>query len=278
MFGVVITFFSTFFAEASNSIVKVELKQKQIGLYSLAVVNCLAAAIIFIIINIFRQEFVFSSASWPIIGVRAILEIVLTYVGLTAIAKADRSTHGFIRILTMPLLLLVDFFLNYKITGYQIAGIGIIIFSLCLLFSRHGLKKSGAWLSLTTAVLSAGTISLYKYDITFYNSVAAEQTIIYLVLLAFLLPMAFFKDKENPFSFFKQKIFCLQSLVNAAPSFLNSYAYLFAPASVILSAYRSSAVFWSVISGKIYFHEKHFSIKVFSLVLLIGGIILLAVS
>lgn len=277
MFGVIIVFLSSFFVEVSDSVAKFELKQKQISLYSLAIVNSFLVTFIFIAVNIFQGEFNFSPASLPIISIRIILEIVLTYIALTAIAKADRSTHGFIRILTIPLLLLVDFMLGYKINGYQLAGMGIIIFSLFLLFSYQGIKKQGAWLSLATAVLAVATITLYKYDITYYNSVAAEQTIIHLALLAFLFPMAIFKTKENPFSFFKQKIFCFQSLINVIPSFLNSYAYIFAPASVILSAYRSSAVFWSVVSGKFYFHEKHFSIKILCLILLVGGIILLAI-
>jgi drug/metabolite transporter (DMT)-like permease len=118
---------------------------------------------------------------------------------------------------------------------------------------------------------------LYKYDITHYNSVAAEQTIIYLASLAFFWLMAIIKDKENPFSFLKKRIFCFQSLINVIPGFLNSYAYVFAPASIILSAYRSSSVFWSVVSGRFYFHEKHFLIKIICLILLAGGIILLAV-
>ncbi|MDD4900515.1 MAG: hypothetical protein PHS62_00160 [Patescibacteria group bacterium] len=277
MFGVLIVFFSTFFDEISNSLVKVELKQKQISLYSLAVVNSFTVTLIFIAVNIFRREFIFSLASLPTISIRAILEVILTYISLTAIAQAERSTYGFIRILTMPLLLLVDFFLNYQINNYQMAGIGVIILSLILLFSYQGVKKQGAWLSLATAVLAVATISLYKYDITYYNSVAAEQTIIYLALLIFLLLMAFLKAKENPFIFFRQKIFCFQSLLNAIPSFLNSYAYVLAPASVILSAFRSSAVFWSVASGKVYFHEKHLLVKAVCLILLIGGIILLAI-
>lgn len=277
MFGVIIVFFSTFFDEISNSLVKVELKQKQIGLYSLAVVNSLAVTLIFIAVSIFQHRFIFSWASLPTISIRVILEIILTYLALTAVAKADRSTYGFIRILTIPLLLLVDFSLGYQINNHQIAGIVIIIFSLFLLFSYQGVKKSGAWISLATAVLAVATISLYKYNITHYNSVAAEQTIVHIAMLIFLLPMAFFKARENPFSFFKQRIFCFQSLINIIPSFLNSYAYIFAPASVILSAYRSSAVFWSVASGKIYFHEKHLLIKALCLILLSGGIILLAI-
>lgn len=137
MLGVIIVFLSSFFVEVSDSVAKLELKQKQIGLYSLAVVNSFAVTLIFIAVNIFQREFNFSWDSLPIISVRVILEIVLIYFALTAIAKADRSTHGFIRILTMPLLLLVDFMLGYQINNYQLAGMGIIIFSLYLLFSTR---------------------------------------------------------------------------------------------------------------------------------------------
>lgn len=276
MFGVIITFFSTFFDEIGSVITKVKLNQKQISIYSIGMINCLAVAIFFIIVNIVKWEFKFSAASLPTISTRVIFEIILTTIVFRAVAQADRSTFGFIRVITIPLLLMVDFLLGYKINNWQFLGIGIIIFSLVLIFLLHGIKKQGAWLSLLTAVLAVVTISLYKYDITHYNSVAAEQIIIYLFLIPYLWLMAFFKAKENPFSFFRQKIYCYLSLANLAPALLISYAYAFAPASIILSAYRSSSVFWSMISGKAYFKEVHFLIKAVCLILLVVGIILLA--
>ena len=157
-------------------------------------------------------------------------------------------------------------------------GIGIIILSLFLIFIYHGIRKKGALLTLITAVLAVATLSLYKYNITHYNSVAAEQTIISSVLIIYLWLMAHFKAKENPFGLFRQKIFCYLFLANLAPAFLISYAYAFAPASVILSAYRSSAVFWSIVSGEAYFKEKHLLIKLLCLILLVSGLILLAIN
>lgn len=277
MFGVIITFFSTFFDEIGCSITKIKLNQGQISVYSIGLINSLAATLLYIIVNLAKWEFHFSWASLPTLAVRAILEVILTGIALSAIASADRSTFGFIRVVTIPLLLTVDFLLGYKISGWQMAGMGMIIFSLFLLFSYQGVKKQGAILSLLSAGLAAATITLYKYDITYYNSVAAEQTIISLVIMVFLIGLAFFKAKENPFVFLKQKIYFFQTLINAVPAFLNSYAYIFAPASVILSAYRSSAVFWSVVSGKVYFKEEHLLIKAVCLILLLGGIILLAI-
>ena len=276
MFGVIIIFFSTLFDEIGVSITKAKLNQRQISIYSIGVINCLAVAIFFITINFVTRKFSFSLASLPTLGVRAFFEIILTCLALKAIAIADRSTFGFIRVATMPLLLIVDFSLGYRISAWQLTGIMIIVFSFGLIFFFQEIKKQGAWLSLLTAVLAVITISLYKYDITHFNSVAAEQTIIYLVLLAFLTGMAFLKAKENPFGFLKQKIYLFQTLINVIPSLLMSYAYMFAPASIILSAYRSSSVFWSVVSGKAYFKEAHLLIKAVCLILLVGGIILLA--
>ena len=278
MIGVIITFFGTFFNEIAGSINKAELNKKKISIYSIGLINYFGAALVFIFINVIKWEFNFSAASLPTLGLRAIFEIILATIVLRAVVQSDRSTFGFIRVLTMPLLLLADIALGYKINIFQLAGIGIIISSLFLVYIYRGIRRQGSRLTLITAVLPVATISLYKYDITHYNSVAAEQTIIILVLIVYLWLMAHYKAKENPFSFFKEKIYCYLSLANAAPSFLIGYAYAFAPASVILSAFRSSSVFWSVVSGKAYFKEKHLLIKILCLALLIGGIILLAIN
>jgi drug/metabolite transporter (DMT)-like permease len=275
MLGVIIVFFSTLFDEIANSITKAKLSQKKISVYSIGMINCLAVVIFFIIINIVKREFIFSPASLPTLSLRALLEIILTCAALKATEITDRSTFGFIRVVTIPLLLMVDFLLGYRINVWQFIGISIIIFSLFIVFSYQGIKKQGAWLSLLTAIMAVATITLYKYDITHYNSVASEQTIIYLILMTFLAGMAFFKAKENPFTFLKQKIYIFQTLINAVPSLVNSYAYALAPASIIVSAYRSSAVFWTVVSGKVYFKEKHLLVKLVCLSLLVGGIVLL---
>lgn len=277
MIGVVITFFGTFFDEVATSIGKTKLNQRAISIYSIGFINCLAAVSVFIIISIIKREFRFSLASLPYISAEVILNIIISTIALTAVARADRSTFGFIRVLTIPLLLIVDLFLGYKIKILQLVGIGIIILSLFLVFFYQGIKKQGAPLVLITAILPVATLSLYKYNITNYNSVAAEQIINLSVLIIYFLLMARFKAKENPFSFFKHKIFRYLALANVAPAFFIGYAYIFAPASVILSAYRSSSVFWSVVSGKAYFKEKRFLVKAACLALLVAGLILLAV-
>ena len=130
MYGVIITFFGTFFDEMVHSITKVKLNQGQISVYSIGVINYLAVTLFFVMVNIIKWEFNFSLALLPTFFVRACLEIILVGVALRATALADRSTFGFIRVVTIPLLLSVDFLLGYKISSWQFIGIGIIIFSL----------------------------------------------------------------------------------------------------------------------------------------------------
>lgn len=275
MIGLLLVSASTFFREIGASIGKAKVLDHKESIYTMGFLSLLWGSIIIVAIGFMRDNFVFSMASLPTFGTRIILEIIQIHVMLIATVKADRSTWGFLRIVTIPLLLATDIFLGYKITPLQIVGIGIIILSLIILFINHGIRKKGAWLVLFTAINGAVTISLYKYDITHFNSVEAEQSIIMLIVMAYLFAMAIFVAKENPISFLKKPIFILQSIAGGlSPAFL-SFAYLFAPASIITTGKRSFSILWSMLSGNVYFHEKYFLIKFFSFALIILGLILL---
>jgi len=83
---------------------------------------------------------------------------------------------------------------------------------------------------------------------------------------------------ENPFALLRKPIFLVQSLVGGMGFAIGSFAYLLAAPSVITAAKRSSAVLWSVLSGNLYFHEKHILIKLAAFALLATGIIVLALA
>ena len=93
----------------------------------------------------------------------------------------------------------------------------------------------------------------------------------------YFLIMAFFIAKENPIKFLKKPIFIGQSFSEGIGAVLGSFAYLFAPASIITTAKRSLSVLWSIVAGKVYFHEKHLIIKLMAFTLIIGGLVLLVV-
>lgn len=273
MIPLLVTAIGGFFEELGTSIAKRNIIAKVASIYTIGFLNTLSSAIIlFGTIVIFNQDFIFSSKSLPTFGLRAGLEIFQAYVTMVALSLADRSTHGFLRVLTLPLLLLVDAILGYALTVHQVIGVSIIVFAFIFLFINHGIKKRGSLFVFFSAINAVATISLYKYDITHYNSVAAEQIIIFIVLSVYFLCMAIFVSKENPFLALKNKKLLLQPLLHGAGGTILSFAYALAPASVITSAKRSVEVLWSVLSGHVIFKEKHFAVKVAAFVLIATGI------
>lgn len=224
----------------------------------------------------FPRGFVFSMASLPTFLPRVGLEILQAYATVYAVTRADRSTFGFLRVITIPLLLVADTVLAYSIGLPQIAGMSLIVASLILLFINHGIRREGAWLVVFTSINAALTISLYKYNITHFNSVEAEQALIHLVLLAFFFGMALTRAKENPLRLLARPVFLAQSLLIGIGGVALSFAYLFSAASVIATAKRAFAILFAILSGHIYFREKKLWIKTVSFVLIAIGLALLA--
>lgn len=273
MFGVILAFIASLFEETADSIGKKEVIEKKESIYTMGFLNLFWMAILLFIIALARNSFVFAAASLLTFGIRAALEIAQAHMTVLAITKADRSTFGFLRILTLPLLLIADILLGYTIKTNQIIGIGLIILSFIILFINDGIRKNGAGYVLFTAVNAVATLSLFKYNITHFNSVEAEQGIISIIVMLYMFLMAQYIAKENPLRFFKKPVFFFQSASMGIGSAIMSFAYLFAPASIITAAKRSSGVFSAILSGNLYFHEKNFLIKLLSLIFIISGII-----
>jgi len=276
MFGVILISIGTFFEEVSDSIGKIKVNNAQESPYTMAFLSVFWGFIFFVLISLIKNStFIFNFASLPTFLIRAVLEIIQSYVSVLAVIKADRTTYSFLRTLTIPLLLLVDFILGYKIGFLPMIGIITIIVALIIAFSNHGIKRKGIGFVIFSAVNAVITISLFKYDITHFNSVVAEQLLISLILLISFLSFSLIKAKENPFIFLTKPIFFLQSISVGVGGVIESFGYNFGAASIMTAAKRSSAIFWSILSGKAYFKEKNilFKFLVFSL-LLIGLIFL----
>ena len=183
---------------------------------------------------------------------------------------------GFGGVVTIPLLLGTDILLGYTIGTNEIFGIAIIVAALIILFINHGIRREGAWLVLITSINAVATISLYKYNITHFNSVEVEQGIVHIILLAYFFLMAVFVTKENPLRYLRKPLFFGQSAVIGIGTVLISFAYLFATASVITAVKRAATILWAMFSGNLYFKEKKLFVKLISLFLIIGGLVLLA--
>jgi hypothetical protein len=279
MLGTILVSIGTFLEEISDSIGKTKVNSREESTFTMAFLSLFWGAIFFIFIGIFKNDgFVFKLASLPTFSIRVILEIIQTYISVLAIVKADRSTYGFIRTITVPLLLIVDFVIGYKLGFLPIVGMSIIIITLLVLFLNKGIRKNGVGFVVFSAINAVITISLFKYDITHFNSVAAEQLLIYLILLLFFVFFAFVQARENPFAFLKKPIFFLQSASVGLGGVIESFGYNYGAASIIVAAKRSSAVFWSLLSGKVCFEEKNVFSKFTTAVLLFAGLILLSIK
>jgi drug/metabolite transporter (DMT)-like permease len=276
MIGFLLVAIGAMFEEAASSIGKFEVAHKKQSLYAMGFLSLLWGTVLLIGVGWYRYDtLVFSFESLPTLVPRIILEITLFFITLHAILKADRSTFAFLRILTLPLLVFTDIALGYSISVAQIAGISLVVFAFLFLFTHHGFSRQGKMLGIISAILAVATISLYKFNITHYNSVEVEQTIMGISIMLTLFFVAWIRAKENLFQYLFKPLFFLQSISAGLGSVLINFAYLFGPASLITTAKRSFSILMAIASGNQYFGEKNLRIKLFAFFLISAGILLM---
>ena len=275
MIGILLVSLSAFLTELAESIGKDQVAKQKQTIYTMGFLSMFFGSVFFFLLSMLRGSFVFSFASLPTYTLRVFLEIFQAYVTMRAITTADRSTYGFLRTTTIPLLLLVDVFLGYHISSWQLLGIILIMITLFFLLMNHGITRRGAGLTLVTATNAVLTISLYKYNISHFNSVEAEQGIMYVLLMGYFLLGAWNAGKENPFRALKQTLPRFQSFTYGIAGIFESFAYTFAPASIITTGKRAAAVLWAILSGNVYFREQRPIAKFIAFIAVLGGLILL---
>jgi len=278
MIGVLLASIGTLFEEVSTSFGKWEMTRKVESPFTFGFLQLFWGGVILLGIALFRSgSFVFSLASLPTFLSRVVIEIIQAHVTVVAISVASRSTFGFIRILTVPLLLGVDMALGLVPTPFQVVGIALAVVTLVMLFRNHGIERTGAWLTLFTAVNAVTTLSLYQYDVRHFNSVVAEQLLVHAVLIAYFAIVAWTSTHEHPFRLLLRRATFAQSVAMGVGGIIGSFAVLFAPISITLAASRSSSVLWSVVGGRLTFHEGRLALKVTAVALLATALVFLAV-
>lgn len=276
MLGLFLTILGTVLDEVSTSIGKIAIKSKIESLYTFGFFSYLTCALLFIILMLFRlpgQEM----NAWPTFLARMITETILGYYTIVAIIKCSRSTFGFIRVGTVPLLLIVDAVLGYSISNYQIVGIALITFSLLYLYMNHGIEKRGLGYAILVTVLPVVAISLAKYDFNHGNSIELEQSMIFIAMTLFFFLLAM-RAKEKPFALFKKPLVLTQFAAQAFGAVLITYGFNLMTPSVHTAAKRSTSVAAAVASGNLVFKEKKLILKIIALAICILGIALLAVG
>ncbi len=273
--GIFLIIIATLFEEVSTSSAKESISRHLESIASRAFLVGLWGMLFLGISLLGGVEWRFNMASLPFFFSRVAVEIVLTNITIRAITIADRSTFGFFRTLTIPIILGIDVMLGTVFSISQIWGVLAIVGSLLVLSYRHSLSSKGMGLALLSAIGSSITLSLYKFNITHFNSVPAEQMLSGMIILPYFLWHALAIDKENPFKLLRSKKILSESAASGVGGILASFAYLFAPASIIVAVQRSSAVCWSIVAGALRFHERHIVEKLSVVGLTIVGIALL---
>ncbi|MDO8599712.1 MAG: hypothetical protein Q7S02_06425 [bacterium] len=276
MMGVLLAAFGTLFEEVATSIGKWEVRNRVESVYSFGFLQLFWGGVLMVGIAIVRPDtFVFSFASLPTFLTRCVLEVIQAFVTVMAVVRASRSTVGFLRIGTIPLLLGFDAVAGYLPSTAQLFGIAVIIATLILLLWNHGLDRAGAGYIAFSAVNAVATVSLFQYDIRNFNSVVGEQLPIYILLIVYFAVAARMVTGEYPFRLLAHRTTFAQSFIEGVGGVVSSFAILFAPAAIVFAAKRSSAVLWSVLAGRITFHESRFLLKIVATILLIIGMVFL---
>lgn len=274
MLGIFLALFSTFSGEVSSSIGKKEIALKKEDVFVMGFLSSFWAFLWYGVLIYHKGSFGFTMESLPTFMPRLLLEFILMHIAIIALSKTDRSSYSFVRVLTVPFLLIADLFLGYTFTQFQIWGMVVLVGSLIAAAFLGSINKKGTLLVAVGAILTVGTATLFKYDIAHFNTVEAEQFIVEGALVIYCLIRAT-RRKEKPFLYLVRYPFAFQSLAGGAANIVGSFAYLFAPASVIMAVVRSSSIFWAVMSGKICFKERHLMTKIFIFISVSVGIMLL---
>ncbi|MCC6643892.1 hypothetical protein IT411_04025 [Candidatus Peregrinibacteria bacterium] len=277
IFGIILESCAGLFEEISVSLGKREAARGRGSIFMMGFVQHFAALIFLgLVVLLGFDQWKLSMESLPWIALRIPLELVQLYFTLIALELADRTEFSFFKVGTVPFLLLVDLALGYVINVDQIIGMLLLMGLFAFIFFKKIVSRKGLPFVIFSTINPVLTISIFKHNITHFNSVATEQFIIYLVLVIFLMLLLIFKTKENPFKFMFRRIEIGEAMSVGLCTLLSSYAYIFAPASVILTARRAGGVLWSTLSGIFFFKEDHKKQKAFTAFTLVIILILLA--
>lgn len=256
MFGVLLIWLGAFFEEISAVAGKKEFDARTEDVYVFGFLQILAVLSAFLLMLAFTPgAMMFSWESLPTLSVRIVFEILQCYTGILALKLADRSTMGVVRSGTIPLLLAVDILMGYSVSILQFAGILALFVLIVLAVREKVVRANGMKFVVLATIFPVVTATLYKYNITNFNSVAVEGTIVFSALLVFWTIMNIVK-KRNPFKYLRDPQIVVQSLSMAIASVLVSVAFLYSIPSMLIAVKRASSVFWTTLSGVYIFSEK----------------------
>lgn len=266
------------FVELSTAMGKKAMASRRETIYGYAFLSVFWITIFLMIFVLFGADFRFSKSSLPFFIPRLVLEIAIAQIGALAIKRADLSTFSFLRLTTIPVLFLIDIMLGYSIKPIQMLGIMIIFGTLVYLLARNSLTRKGSGLVIALALLAPINLSIFKYDITHYNSIAAEQILICLGILAYFTVAAWLHAREKTWSYLFRIRTEIQSISNGLGSSIGVFAFAYVPASIATTFSRSTELLLAVVFGNIAFHERKLGHKLVGFGVIAVALILIAIN
>lgn len=289
MFGILLAMTATLSGELGQSLSKRFVAERKQSPIAMGFINMVSGTVLLLLLFLlvpadtfigrYTSDFRFSFEPVPLtlFCVRVVLELCILHTVIIGLQKATRATFAFLRMLTIPFLVMADLALGFSVTTLEILGIALILITTLGLLSTHTLKRDGMWWVITGSLLAVATVSLYQYNITYHNSVMGEQLVLSGIYVMYLFIAASLATKQNPLRHFKEPRVILQSLGTGCEVVLTSFAYLFAPSSLVMTARRTSAILWAILAGNHFFHEGHVGGKLAGLGILSLGLILLVI-
>lgn len=275
--AIILVFIGSVFGELSLSVGKFESNKKSEGIYSMAFLSGIGTFLVFFTLFLIKHNtLTFSPSSIPLILILVGFEFIQMMLTNTAVIRADRSIFSLVKSLTIPLLLIVDIFMGYSLSLTTIVGCAVLFMGIGIVFLHHTNKKQHLLYPILSAVNAVITISIYKYLITNYNSVITQQLIVLGCLLIFSIFGIVYKEKTTILKILRSKLRDSQIASSAFASVLFSFAYKFAPASLIIAVERSLMVLFSLISGRFEFREHVGKVRIFSAFMIIIGLIIIS--
>jgi len=276
MISVLLATLSSLLVEVSSSVGKFAMRKKWESPPVMSLLNTLWTAGYFALTSIiFPASFVIQDRTILLFPLLIVLNIAQTVATTIAIQRASRSTFSLLRSLTIPLLAGIDAFTAPAMPITKYVAMGIMFVSIVWLQRNHGIEKRGALITIFTAVNASVTIALMKYVLTQGTSIAAAQLIVLAPILIVLAIWTICRPGPK-LARGHTKIIAAQTASYGLSSLIESYALVFAPASVVTTASRSACVLWSIVFGHSVFHERRLHEKVIASIGIVIGLVLLA--
>jgi hypothetical protein len=279
MFGILLQVISSVFEEISQSFGKDYVQKKRETAWTMGFLNSFIPVVGYLLVVTFIQGWEHMTIqAWPTFLIRCVLLSAQAVTTILAIVIAERSTFGFLRVGSIPLILLIDLMLGVSVSGWQVLGMTFIAGTLLVLSLNHGITKKGIGFVLFSTASAAVQLSLYRYNLTQGNSVEIEQIGPLLCVAATFLYLAWREKTPSPFRSLTNIPVVSQGALHGLAVMVGGYAFLYAPASVLLATGRAGGVIAAILAGHWYFKEKYFVLKIAGFVGCALGIIFLTIG